>query len=379
MKVLHVVNWYPSEPNPNEGLWIKKHIASLKGLVEKQFVLHIEVKPFHNFGFFREDNESLIQRIFFLPINSWFIIEIMTALLLSFYLFRLKVSKKFDLINFHIAYPLLTYWHLIKKFVHVSVVITEHWSAYHFSFNVKKTKSLRRIKRIFQDGLPLIVVSKALKGDIQNFSCNYSFPVFVVPNVVSEEFINHSSPLESKSRNSFFMVSSWKWPKRPDVVINSFAKFLKRSNEECFLRIAGCGGLLSEMKQQVTMLGITDNVIFLGKLNSERIAEEMRQAIAFLHCSEYETFSVVCAEALCSGCPVIASKVGGITEFVNSDNGIWVTNHDDNSWQIAITKFSSLSFCRRKIAESAAEKFSSKRVGENYYKVLSQVFNGARK
>ena len=65
LRVLHVVNWYPSEPNPNEALWIKRHIVSLKGLVEEQFVLHIEVKPFNKFRFFRDDNESLTQRIFF--------------------------------------------------------------------------------------------------------------------------------------------------------------------------------------------------------------------------------------------------------------------------------------------------------------------------
>jgi hypothetical protein len=44
----------------------------------------------------------------------------------------------------------------------------------------------------------------------------------------------------------------------------------------------------------------------------------------FLLFSYFETFSCVLAEALCSGIPVIATNAGGIPEFVNSKNGIYV-------------------------------------------------------
>ena len=347
--------------------------------VEAQLVLHIQVKPSDKFKLNRTSKKGLIQRILQVPFHSWFLIELFSTLFLCYYLFKLNVQKKFDIINFHIAYPLLTYWYIIKRIIDIPVIITEHWSAYHFNFGVKDSNKLKRIKRIFNLDLPVICVSEALKADIQGFSCNYSFPVFVVPNIVSEEFINHSSPQESRFSNAFFMVSSWNWPKKPSVVIDAFSKFIKESKKEYFLRVAGFGGLLSEMEKQVVRLGINDKVIFLGKLNSDCIAEEMKFAIAFLHCSEYETFSVVCAEALCSGCPVIASKVGGITEFVDSENGILVNNNDKKSWNTALTQFHSFSFCKKNIGESAAEKFSSKRVGESYYKVLSKVYYDTKK
>lgn len=375
MKVLHVTNWYPHEQNPQEALWIQRHINSLADFVESSFTLHIEVKPANKFCLIKANKENFNQRIFYVPIKSWFLIEVLTTFLLVFYLIKLKAPKKFDIINFHIAYPVLTYWHLINKFINIPVLITEHWSAYHFNFNIRKAKKLRRIKRIFQQGIPLICVSEHLKEDIQKFAGNFSFPAYIIPNVVSKEFINCSSHQQNATYHSFFMVSSWKWPKRPDIAIEAFAKFMKETGDKYTLRIGGYGPLLPEMEKQVAELGITDKVKFLGKMNSATIADEMNLAIAFIHCSEYETFSVVCAEALCSGCPVIASSAGGIKELVDSSSGILVEKNDESSWEHALKQFDCLSFNKEEIAIEAVEKYSTLGVGERYSRVLSKIIS----
>ena len=130
------------------------------------------------------------------------------------------------------------------------------------------------------------------------------------------------------------------------------------------------------MKELIFSLKIQDKVSFVGKLDSIQIAMKMREATAFLHASEYETFSVVCAEALVAGCPVVASKVGGIVEFVNENNGLLVIENKVGAWSTALETFSNNLYDRAKIAEEASLKFSSSKVGKKYFKVLSKVVNG---
>ena len=71
-------------------------------------------------------------------------------------------------------------------------------------------------------------------------------------------------------------------------------------------------------------------------MDSEQIALEMNRASAYLHCSGYETFSVVCAEALACGCYLIASDVGGIPELVAPGTGQLVKEPKVETWAKAM-------------------------------------------
>jgi glycosyltransferase involved in cell wall biosynthesis len=70
----------------------------------------------------------------------------------------------------------------------------------------------------------------------------------------------------------------------------------------------------------------------VGKLSFAEAACEMQNASYFLHASNYETFSLVCAEALSCGTPVVASAVGGVPEYLNDKNGILVSDNTVESW-----------------------------------------------
>lgn len=158
MNILHITNWYPNKKNEKEGIWIKNHIASLDPYAD-QHIIHLHVKY---------------------P-KQWFLKKFLLYFFLSYHLFKNKVNTQYSLINFHIAYPNLTYWHLLKPFIKIPIVITEHWSAYHYNFGVKK--SLPRIQKVFQQNIPVITVSKVLTNDIIRFSKS-SFLNIVIPNIV---------------------------------------------------------------------------------------------------------------------------------------------------------------------------------------------------
>ena len=97
-----------------------------------------------------------------------------------------------------------TYLHLFQNFIKKPIVITEHWSAYHLNFGVKK--ELNRIKRIFNNKVTWITVSEALKNDLIRFSGNTALKAFVIPNVVDS--VTFTSRNQEK-RDYFFMASGF--------------------------------------------------------------------------------------------------------------------------------------------------------------------------
>ena len=368
LKIIHIVNWYPNKGQPFKSGWIVKHVKALDTLCHND-VYHIEVES----GPFKLSNGpgvlgNKVLRLSF-STDIWFLKEIVTCLLVLYVLFIKLKLRDYDVVNFHIAYPLCTYLHLYQRFIKKPIVITEHWSAYHFNFGVKK--ELNRIKRIFNNNVTWITVSKALKNDLIRFSGNTALKAFVIPNIVDSVKFTYR---QLEKRDYFFMVSYWKEPKNPFLILSVFRYFLKQ-NPGIKLRIGGFGPQEKQIIDYIEQKDIGQSVEYLGSLEPEEIAEEMNKAMAFLHCSEYETFSVVCAEALSCGTPVIASAVGGVTEIIEESNGILVQENTKADWLSALNSFinSRDSYNSEGISKKAAKRFSEKKVGKDYMSVIADT------
>src|SRR5204863_4212602 len=89
---------------------------------------------------------------------------------------------------------------------------------------------------------------------------------------------------------------------------------------------------LDALRKRIAELDLTAHVDLLGQLDEQHVAQEMRAAHAMVHASDYETYSAVCAEALCCGTPVIASGVGGIPELVGPGEGQLVATNTAEEW-----------------------------------------------
>jgi glycosyltransferase involved in cell wall biosynthesis len=362
VKILHITSWYPHNENWKEALFIQRHIESLESIDGiQQKVIHLNVSP-GKLNYVKRKAPRIAHYLLNIPINKWFLIELITFFLISIALIRHRVNS-YDIVNFHVAYPNLTFWHWIKWLIKPKVIINEHWSAYHFNFGLKKPPP--RIRRIFQNQIPVIAVSKALLSDIRRFS-KANFNGFVVPNVVDTSIFKND-PSVKREHKRFFMVAQWKAPKKPLLVIQAFQLFLNSYNQANLI-IGGYGPMLDKMKELVNHLELGSNIHFVGALEPKEIAHEMNRATSYIHCSDYETFSVVCAEALCCGCPVIASRVGGIPEFVNEHNGILVNKNSVMAFNDALHESISKEFSVKSLQD-----FSTEGVGKKYYHILNEI------
>lgn len=362
MKILHITNWFPNNDNSKEALFIQRQINSLSKIESlDQKIIHLSITP-GKLRFKKEKSFGANHIMVNIPTKRWILVEIVSFFLLSYQLLIHKANN-YNIINFHIAYPNLTFWHLIKKWIRPRVLITEHWSAYHFCFGLSDPPP--RIQNIFRQKLPVVTVSNALMTDIKKFS-ESEFPGYIIPNIVDNEIFILNDQVE-REKNRFFMVAQWKDPKDPFTAIKAFDIFIKTNPESLFV-IGGYGGLYDGMKQLIADYDLQGKVNLIGVMNPFEIALEMQKASAYIHSSGYETFSVVCAEALNCGCPVIASNVGGIPEFVNEENGILVDEQSEKAFSNAMLEVVS----NEKLGRGL-NGFSADSIAERYFHVLDEI------
>ena len=77
------------------------------------------------------------------------------------------------------------------------------------------------------------------------------------------------------------------------------------------------------LKRFVSEEHIKQRIQFLGLCNSEVIAELRKNSLVTIICSRFEVFSISLLEALATGCPTVATAVGGLTEIIRHNfNGL---------------------------------------------------------
>ena len=94
------------------------------------------------------------------------------------------------------------------------------------------------------------------------------------------------------------------------------------------LTIVGDGPLRTALEARAARLGIAERVDFRGVLPKPEVAELMRRARVVAVPSRFETSGVVAIEALASGTPVVASRVGALPELLAGGGGTLVSPGD---------------------------------------------------
>jgi glycosyltransferase involved in cell wall biosynthesis len=100
--------------------------------------------------------------------------------------------------------------------------------------------------------------------------------------------------------------------------------------------VIGYGPEEAPLKAQAARLGISGQVDFIPTQSQLEIASWMRRAKLFVLPSLEEALGIVLLEAQASGTPVIASRVGGIPEWVSPHSGILVPPGDAGALEAAL-------------------------------------------
>lgn len=147
----------------------------------------------------------------------------------------------------------------------------------------------------------------------------------------------------------------------------------KRMQDVQFVIVGNRGGVTTDLP----------NVHFVGRVDDQvRLAEYYSSADACILTSEKETFSMVTAESLCCGTPVVGFKAGGPETIALASYSEFVQQGDDDGLELALRGMFEREFDKAVLSSAAAGSYGHNRMCDEYYAIyklatLNACGNGA--
>jgi glycosyltransferase involved in cell wall biosynthesis len=190
------------------------------------------------------------------------------------------------------------------------LVVSEHYTG--FERGLVKGADLRTARTAFRGADLLAPVSEELAGRLRPVAGDT--PMRVVANPVDTDAFHPPEGPRADGPPRLLAVA-WLDPKKGHRFLLDALAGLGR--DDVTLDLVGGGDLRPELEAQVAGLGLVGRVRFLGPLAKEGVAELMRRADLLVLPSLHENLPVVLAEAMATGLPAVATRVGGVPELVN--------------------------------------------------------------
>lgn len=157
-------------------------------------------------------------------------------------------------------------------------------------------------------------------------------------------------------------------------VIPLLQAFSELRDFDVTLAIVGVGYLEAKLKEMVVEEGIGHKVQFMGRVPNQEIPTVFEQTDVFVlpsTCLENQPVSI--AEAMASGCPIIASNCGGIPEMVEDGvSGILCAPGNTNELCDAMIRLAANPRLRRDMGGKARAKITDVSYDRQMTRMLSQ-------
>ena len=181
----------------------------------------------------------------------------------------------------------------------------------------------RRVIIALQHAAVVCTVSPQLLGAIRSFTRLALPQGRVVPNPIPHGFLNVASKdaegwIHQFSRGRFLYGgwTNWRPIKRPDLLIDAFARVHDQNQQTCLIL---AGPVPPSIQKRVARLGIEDAVLLPGSLDREQIKVLSYRIDCCVIPSDHETFGLPAIEAMSAGVPVVATQCGGPESIITSE------------------------------------------------------------
>jgi glycosyltransferase involved in cell wall biosynthesis len=179
--------------------------------------------------------------------------------------------------------------------------------------------------------------------------------ILVIPNGVPiERFANkHARPLGTTLITTSRLVAK--------NAVGDIIDALTFLPYEFSLKILGIGPLDGELKEKVRNQNLSGRVEFLGHVPYEEIPQHLHSADIFIRPSLSEGMGSSFIEAMAAGLPVIATPVGGITDFLkDGETGLFCKVNDPEDIAKQVTKLVSDPVLTERLKENALKMVKEK-------------------
>lgn len=199
-----------------------------------------------------------------------------------------------------------------------------HWTENYFGSTDNELKAYQQMDEI-------VWVSNQAKLSFEELF-NTKFRGRTIYNLIDREFIKkRAAQSEVDDRKSQFVLCTagrLSAEKRQDRLIRVTGLLVNRFNLDAETWILGFGNEETKLRELASQLGIEDRIKFLGFQKNPY--PYIKAADTFVLTSDTEAYSLVVAEALCLGKPVVSTAITGPTELLVNDSGILTELNDED-------------------------------------------------
>lgn len=378
LHILHLPKWYPHNDDPQLGIFIKKqilaasefhmqsvlYIKSVKKLPKPFIVEEVKSKNLLEITIYYQKPESRTKQFIILK----------KLYSLGFKKIKNTIGPP-DLLHVHNLITPAIWANKYSKKRMIPWILSEHWSGYAPRSGVFRAK-MKWEKKLWkwysEKAAVTIAVSEFLLEALKKNGIGIKH--LVIPNVVEGNFIQTKrDDNEIRILNVSDMVDE---VKNISGLLLAFSMLVKEF-PSTKLYLVGGGEDLENLKNFVQELGIHEHVFFYGRLTNDQVLQLYHEIDFTVINSRVETFSVVAAESLMAGKPVISTRSGGVQEFITKDQGILIpVNNEDkllDALRTMLTNYAN--FDSQSLSEYAKEKFSVQSVGIRLTEVYESILH----
>lgn len=372
MDILFHTFWYPYKGSI-DGVFIKEHAESCQVAGCNVAIQAIKVLPGKSLLSIKA--EYLVENnipVYYLVIHSVFwkfiyvLIPLLTYITKRHYKKHIAQHHNPAIVVSNVINPAGITGNALAKSIGAKHVIIEHWTR--IANFMAKNIFAAQAKQAYSNANAVVSVSGYLKNITIQYGVNPN-KAFVIPNVIDADNFIYQPKAES-NKLVFCCITNLKYPKNPFLVIDALQKIALTVDKKIVLNIVGDGEYRGKIEQLIPTLNFELNL--LGYMPKNKVATVLHGANYFLHASYLETFSLVVAEAVCTGTPVVASNIQPLDDLVTPQTGILAENTVEG-WVDAINKVIATHYNMEQQSNAYRSKFSKQGVGNKFIELFNTL------
>ena len=177
----------------------------------------------------------------------------------------------------------------------------------------------------------------------------------------------------------FISVSRLAKEKNIPFLLESISRFKEMYKKPFKMLLVGEGPDKEMLVRLAWQLGISEEVVFTGKIPNAELKDYYGAADAFVFASKSETQGIVLLEAFAAGTPAVCVEATGISDLLKDNENGFLVNEDAEQFADKLKQLATENVLREKLAQGAlqtaqcfSENYIAKEAVRQYNKVVAE-------